>query len=102
MRLGVHASELPAALAAADRVFVYAPQDLGWRPEQVLASLGERLTVFDATAPIVARVVAEAGDSASVLILSNGGFENLHQRVLDALAADHRQADEQGSKRLGA
>jgi UDP-N-acetylmuramate: L-alanyl-gamma-D-glutamyl-meso-diaminopimelate ligase len=94
MRMGVHADELPAALAAADRAFVYAPKDLGWQPKQVLASLGERLAVFDAIEPIVARVVAEARDRASVLIMSNGGFANLHQRVLDALAADNRHAGE--------
>ena len=94
MRMGVHAGELPAALAAADRVFVYAPKDLGWRPERVLAQLGERLAVFEATEPIVAQVAAEASDRASVLIMSNGGFANLHQRVLDALAAGIRQGRE--------
>lgn len=87
MQMGVHADELPTALAAADRVFVYVPEGLGWRPESVLAPLGARLTVCDTTQQIVSQVAVEARDRTSVLIMSNGGFANLHQRVLDALAA---------------
>ena len=59
---------------------------LGWDLEQAVAGLGPRAAVFDSVAAIVDQVAAEAGPGDHVLVMSNGGFENIHQRLLDALA----------------
>jgi UDP-N-acetylmuramate: L-alanyl-gamma-D-glutamyl-meso-diaminopimelate ligase len=85
MRLGVHKDELPEALAEADRVFVYAPPNLGWDATAVFASMGERARVCATTEDIVRQVVAEALSGDHVLVMSNGGFERIHERLLDAL-----------------
>jgi UDP-N-acetylmuramate: L-alanyl-gamma-D-glutamyl-meso-diaminopimelate ligase len=87
MRLGVHNAELAASLADADLVYVHAPQDLGWDAARVFAGLGERAAVFDRVDAIVARVAAEAADGDQVLVMSNGGFGGIHQKLLDALGA---------------
>lgn len=87
MRMGVHQQALAASLEAADEVFVYRSADLPWSPQQVMAELGTRLHVqdeLDALAPQVA-ALASAGDR--VLVMSNGGFGNMPQRLLDAIAA---------------
>jgi UDP-N-acetylmuramate: L-alanyl-gamma-D-glutamyl-meso-diaminopimelate ligase len=86
MRMGVHANMLADSLALADEVWVYAPGSLGWDAASVLRELGRRLHVHDSTQPIVDELcnVAAAGDQ--VLVMSNGGFEGIHQRLLDALA----------------
>ena len=86
MRLGVHNAELAASLADADLVCVHAPADLGWDPAAVFAPLGDKARVFDEVEAIVARVAAEAGPGDQVLVMSNGGFQGIHQRLLDALA----------------
>ncbi|MEY6432773.1 UDP-N-acetylmuramate:L-alanyl-gamma-D-glutamyl-meso-diaminopimelate ligase [Thioalkalicoccus limnaeus] len=85
MRLGVHNRDLGAALAAADRVHLYAPADLGWDGAAVLAGLDDRLSVADQVETIIARVVAERRDGDQVLIMSNGGFQGIHERLLAAL-----------------
>jgi len=85
MRLGVHKDELPEALAEADRVFVYAPSNLGWDAAAVFARMGERARVFAQTEDIVRQVAAEARPDDHILGMSNGGFEGIHQRLLDAL-----------------
>jgi len=85
MRLGVHKDELPEALAEADRVIVYAPPNLGWDAVAVFARMGERAMVHDRTEDIVRRVAAEARSGDHLLVMSNGGFEGIHQRLLDAL-----------------
>ncbi len=85
MRLGVHNRELPASLAAADRVFVYAPKDLDWDAAAVLAGLGDRLQVAHQVESLILRVVAESCAGDQILVMSNGGFEGIHGRLLVAL-----------------
>ena len=87
MRLGVHNAELAASLADADLVLIHAPADLGWAPATVFAPLGDKARVFDEVEAIVAWVAAEAGPGDQVLVMSNGGFQGIHQRLLDAMAA---------------
>jgi len=41
--------------------------------------------VHDRTEDIVRRVAAEARSGDHLLVMSNGGFEGIHQRLLDAL-----------------
>jgi UDP-N-acetylmuramate: L-alanyl-gamma-D-glutamyl-meso-diaminopimelate ligase len=85
MRLGVHKDELPEALAEADRVIVYAPSNLGWDAAAVFARMGERAAVHARTEDIVRQVTADARSGDHILVMSNGGFEGIHQRLLDAL-----------------
>ncbi|MET0093474.1 MAG: UDP-N-acetylmuramate:L-alanyl-gamma-D-glutamyl-meso-diaminopimelate ligase [Sedimenticola sp.] len=85
MRMGVHAAQLPASLAAADRVLVYSPPALDWDAGGVFAEMGDKTRVYGAVDEIVSEVAADARSGDHVLVMSNGGFENIHQRLLDAL-----------------
>jgi len=87
MRMGVHAEQLASSLWAADCVMVYAPPELELDAEQVFADLRGRLQLHAAVADIVAAIEAEAKPGDHVLVMSNGGFENIHQRLLDTLAS---------------
>ena len=53
----------------------------------MLAPLGERAAVFDELEPLVAAVVGEARDGDQVLVMSNGGFGGVHQKLLGALGS---------------
>jgi len=92
MRMGVHSGALAASLAVADRVIVYSPPDLGWDALSALSALSERLDLCADLEQvlIVASAAVRPGDH--LLIMSNGGFGNIHQRLLDRfrsmLAAD--------------
>jgi UDP-N-acetylmuramate: L-alanyl-gamma-D-glutamyl-meso-diaminopimelate ligase len=86
MKLGTRKAALPASLEQADRVFCYAG-GLGWDAGAALAPLGDRAAVFDDLDALVAAVVAGARDGDHVLVMSNGGFGGVHQRLLDALGA---------------
>jgi UDP-N-acetylmuramate: L-alanyl-gamma-D-glutamyl-meso-diaminopimelate ligase len=85
MRMGVHADTLADSLNLADEVWVFAPDRLGWDAASVLGGLGGRLHLCRSTQEIVDSVVADAGEGDQVLVMSNGGFEGIHQRLLDAL-----------------
>jgi UDP-N-acetylmuramate: L-alanyl-gamma-D-glutamyl-meso-diaminopimelate ligase len=86
MKLGVMKARLPDSLVQADAVFCYA-NGLGWDVAQALAPLGERLCgVFDDIGVLVAAVARVARPGDQVLVMSNGGFGNVHARLLEALA----------------
>jgi UDP-N-acetylmuramate: L-alanyl-gamma-D-glutamyl-meso-diaminopimelate ligase len=85
MRMGVHKDTLAASLSVADEVWLYAPADLGWNTDAVVAALGHRGHAshdIDALAAQLARM-ARSGDH--VLIMSNGGFGGLHGKLLAEL-----------------
>jgi UDP-N-acetylmuramate: L-alanyl-gamma-D-glutamyl-meso-diaminopimelate ligase len=85
MRMGVHQHTLGPALAAADEVWLYTPKDLGWDAGSVLASLGARAH-SSADVPALARELARAARRGDhVLIMSNGGFGGLHEKLLAQL-----------------
>ncbi|MBU3694951.1 MAG: UDP-N-acetylmuramate:L-alanyl-gamma-D-glutamyl-meso-diaminopimelate ligase [Rhodocyclaceae bacterium] len=85
MKQGVWKGQLAASLADADAVFCYT-KGLGWDATGALAPLGARLTAGDDLAALVAAIAAEARDGDTVLVMSNGGFEGIHGKLLDALA----------------
>jgi len=86
MKLGTMRGALPESLAAADRLFCYAA-NLGWDAAAALAPLGPRVEVHDDLAALVAAIVRAARPGDHVLVMSNGGFGGIHERLLDALAA---------------
>lgn len=89
MKLGVMKAQLPGSLAQADAVFCYAG-GLGWDAAAVLAPLGGRAQAYEALDALVADVVATAQPEDHILVMSNGGFGGVHQKLLDALGAGAR------------
>lgn len=89
MKLGVMKAQLPGCLAEADLVFGYgAPSGrdaLGWNLDDALAPLGDKAQAFDDLDALVAAVTAEAHAGDHILVMSNGGFGGVHQKLLDAL-----------------
>lgn len=86
MRLGVMRDRLANSLAGADQVFCYADK-LGWSANEALAELGERAQVFGDLVDLVDAVARYARPGDLVLVMSNGGFGGVHQKLLDALGA---------------
>ncbi|MCU7892929.1 MAG: UDP-N-acetylmuramate:L-alanyl-gamma-D-glutamyl-meso-diaminopimelate ligase, partial [Candidatus Thiodiazotropha sp. (ex Ustalcina ferruginea)] len=87
MKQGVHADQMAIALQAADRVMMFVPDDLQWDAAASLAPLGSRAALFNDTQSMVTEVVEMAQSGDHLLVMSNGGFEAIHQRLLDALQA---------------
>jgi len=85
MRMGIHKNTLASALKGADVVVFYQPEALNWSLVQVAKSLQNAL-IFYQTEALIQHVVASAGSNDHILIMSNGSFENIHDRLLTALA----------------
>ena len=82
MKLGVHKHILADSLAAADEVYFYKNPEMNWNAD-ALQSTTTHLS--DDTQNIIDAISADARKGDHVLIMSNGSFENLHQRLLSAL-----------------
>ncbi|MEA3137880.1 MAG: UDP-N-acetylmuramate: L-alanyl-gamma-D-glutamyl-meso-diaminopimelate ligase [Gammaproteobacteria bacterium] len=87
MKLGVHRDELAPALAAADKTWFLNPKDLGWDFAAAVAPMGDRASLADTVDALVQGLVKEAGDGDQILVMSNGGFGGLHEKLLAALQA---------------
>ncbi len=87
MRLGVHREELAESLAGADRVWLYQPAGLDWNLDGVAQSLGTKAVVKSELPGLIDSIVPELQAGDRVLIMSNGGFGGLHDRLLAALRA---------------
>ncbi len=89
MRMGVHQRTLVPALQQADDVLIYQPAGINWDMTAILNSIDENITLFSDVDKIVHAAVdlvqGRAGDALHILVMSNGGFENIHSRLLTAL-----------------
>ncbi len=86
MRMGVHRDELAPALAGADQVILFQPADLPWDINIVTAALNGRARVFRSVDEIVTVLGRELHPDDQVLIMSNGGFDGIHAKLLARLA----------------
>jgi UDP-N-acetylmuramate: L-alanyl-gamma-D-glutamyl-meso-diaminopimelate ligase len=93
MRMGVHRAELGPALAGADQVILFQPTPFTWDIQIVTAALNGRARVFQSVDEIVNVLGQELQPDDQVLIMSNGGFEGIHAKLLARLAATPRTAN---------
>ncbi|MDY7545388.1 UDP-N-acetylmuramate:L-alanyl-gamma-D-glutamyl-meso-diaminopimelate ligase [Glaciimonas sp. CA11.2] len=91
MKLGAMKETLPESLIDADLVFGYGAKGdgkeaLGWDLGQALAPLGNKAQAFDVLDRLIGAVAQAAHPGDQILVMSNGGFGGVHQKILDALA----------------
>src|SRR5690606_2277015 len=85
MRMGVHAAPLAPSLAAADRVLMLARPGLPWDPAPVLFGLAGRGRVVECADALLAGLLRMVRDGDTVVFMSNGGFDAVQRRFVEAL-----------------
>lgn len=89
MKLGAVKAELADSLKQADAIYCFAPQNgkhaLGWNPALALAELGSKAQCFDHLDPLLESVVQLAQPGDHILIMSNGSFGGIHQRIIQGI-----------------
>jgi UDP-N-acetylmuramate: L-alanyl-gamma-D-glutamyl-meso-diaminopimelate ligase len=86
MRMGVHRDTLAPALAGADEVWLYTPPDLGWDAGAVLGAFGARGHAAGDVGTLARELARSVRAGDHVLVMSNGGFGGLHEKLLEQLA----------------
>ncbi|EIJ42404.1 UDP-N-acetylmuramate:L-alanyl-gamma-D-glutamyl-meso-diaminopimelate ligase [Beggiatoa alba B18LD] len=81
MKMGYFQNELAPALQQADAIFLYQSPQLGWS----LAKAVPNGHLCHDTETLIQQLCEFTRPNDHILIMSNGGFENIHQRLLKAL-----------------
>jgi UDP-N-acetylmuramate: L-alanyl-gamma-D-glutamyl-meso-diaminopimelate ligase len=85
MKAGVMKDRLAASLAAADRVYCYSA-GLQWNAAAALAPLGAKAEAHADFERLLAAVAGAAQAGDHIVIMSNGGFNGIHDKLLARLA----------------
>ena len=86
MKLGVHKETLARSLSVADEVFLFQPNNIPWSVQDVADHCKQKAIVKDDIDSLVAAIVQEAQSGDQILVMSNGGFGGIHDKLLKALA----------------
>ena len=86
MKLGAVKDALPGSLKEADLTFCYA-NNLGWDAAATLQPLGATASTHDNLDLLIESVTQAAKENDHILIMSNGGFGGIHEKLLKRLAA---------------
>jgi UDP-N-acetylmuramate: L-alanyl-gamma-D-glutamyl-meso-diaminopimelate ligase len=90
MKLGAMQDRLASSLSDADLVFCFA-RDLGWDPSHALAALGTRAYTHVDMGTMIETLARQLAPGDHVLVMSNGGFGGIHDKLLERLRAQPRK-----------
>lgn len=85
MRMGVHKESLAASLAIADEVLLYQPEGMDWDMQHILDDLNGKARLYGKLDELVAAAVEQRKAGDQLLVMSNGGFGGIHDKLLNAL-----------------
>ncbi len=85
MKRGVHKDTLAASLQKADQVFLYQPDSIDWSVEDIAVQCDQPAQTSDNVDELVEQIVASASSGDQILVMSNGGFEGIHNKLLAKL-----------------
>lgn len=87
MKMGIHQDSLAQSAALADHTLWYEPAGLEWGLKEVIENAEHKgnQQVVRSTDAIIEHITAHAEAGDAIIIMSNGGFEGIHQRLLTAL-----------------
>jgi UDP-N-acetylmuramate: L-alanyl-gamma-D-glutamyl-meso-diaminopimelate ligase len=86
MKLGTMKDALPGSLKEADLVFGFgSEQALGWKLGEALSPMGATASAYEDLDVMVKAIVAAAKPGDHIIVMSNGGFGGVHQKLLEAL-----------------
>lgn len=91
MRMGVHQAALPLALALADQVYLYEPANANWSLDALARSLAPKASLSRDIDALVQLLADQAMPGDSIVIMSNGGFGGIHDKLIKALTAKWEQ-----------
>lgn len=85
MRTGVHKNNIKNALEAADMVICKRPVDMSWDLETILRDFSQPTALYDNVDRLVEGLVPQLNAGDHVVVMSNSGFDGIHQKLLDAI-----------------
>ncbi|MDH3759668.1 MAG: UDP-N-acetylmuramate:L-alanyl-gamma-D-glutamyl-meso-diaminopimelate ligase [Gammaproteobacteria bacterium] len=85
MKMGSHAEQLSQSLAAADLVLMCKNPDLQWDLRKMAQSAPTIVEIKTDTQQIIDYLLHNSAPGDQIVIMSNGGFDGIHQRLVTAM-----------------
>ncbi|MCO1335228.1 UDP-N-acetylmuramate:L-alanyl-gamma-D-glutamyl-meso-diaminopimelate ligase [Microbulbifer sp. OS29] len=85
MRMGVHQGKLAQSCARADMVLWYQPEGMSWSLEDLTDHSSVPAKIFNSIESGVESALELADAGSHIVVMSNGGFGGIHQRLIGAL-----------------
>ncbi len=85
MKMGVHKDSLLQACEQADVLFMFDPGNMQWSMQDMLNGTGLTAELYDQHDALMDAIFAEARPGDHILIMSNGGFGGIHNKLLTKL-----------------
>lgn len=85
MKMGAHGDALGPAFLEADEIHILQPDDKSWDVRAMLKPVVHKTQIHENVSAIVEVVSNHTKSTDHVLVMSNKGFEGIHQKLADAL-----------------
>ena len=85
MKSGVHKDTLANSLALASNAYLYQAGNIDWDISAAMSTAAVPVEVLFDIDEIIAKAVAQARSGDTIIVMSNGGFGGLHQKLLAQL-----------------
>lgn len=86
MKMGIHKEDIAPSLVRSDYVFVLQPDNIPWDVSEITAKCVQPAKWTANLDRLVDMIVTEAQPTDHILVMSNGSFGGIHQKLLDKLA----------------
>ena len=87
MKSGVHKDSLAASLALADQVYIFQGEQVQWSVEQLINDCQQPCIVDNNLTSFIDQISTQAQAGDTIVVMSNGAFGGIHQKLLTALQA---------------
>ncbi|MGQ0285670.1 UDP-N-acetylmuramate:L-alanyl-gamma-D-glutamyl-meso-diaminopimelate ligase [Pasteurellaceae bacterium 22721_9_1] len=85
MKMGHHKDEIAPALVRADNVFLLQPENIPWEVAEIASACIQPVKWAAELDKLVEFIAEEAKPGDHILVMSNGSFGGIHQKILDKL-----------------
>jgi UDP-N-acetylmuramate: L-alanyl-gamma-D-glutamyl-meso-diaminopimelate ligase len=85
MKSGIHKDTLPVSLSQADTVYLYQGEQVKWSVDELIQDLKQPCIVETNIEVLVNLIVANSQAGDTIVVMSNGGFGDIHHKLLIAL-----------------
>ncbi|RTR40205.1 UDP-N-acetylmuramate:L-alanyl-gamma-D-glutamyl-meso-diaminopimelate ligase [Shewanella canadensis] len=86
MKSGVHKDTLAGSMELADEAYLYQADNIGWDVQAAMDKAQLPVTVLYQIDEIIDAVASKAKSGDTIIVMSNGGFGGLHQKLLAKLS----------------
>ncbi|MBL4764775.1 MAG: UDP-N-acetylmuramate:L-alanyl-gamma-D-glutamyl-meso-diaminopimelate ligase [Colwellia sp.] len=85
MKSGVHKAALPLSLAQADQVFIFQDDKIKWSVSDLIDTCQQPCFVEKNIDDLVIKIVQQSQVGDTIVVMSNGSFANIHEKILTAI-----------------